>query len=189
MANRRRAALFSLLVFWFQPCLGADEGIAKANPARIEAAFLRNFAHYVSWPSHAFAGDQTPWRVCILGADPFGELLEDTFKGRLEQGRSFVVVRADSAADARPCQIAYLAYRSSESRRAALAELANRPVLTVGDDPAFLHEGGMIRFQVSDHVGFGVNLDRANAAALKIPTKMLEVAHEVVENGVARGRR
>ena len=155
----------------------------------VEAAFLRNFAHYVSWPTQAFADDRTPWRVCVFGGDPFGEVLEDTLRGRTEQGRSFVVHRAASLAELRPCHVAFIATAAAEGRRAALADLANRPVLTVGDAPAFLQEGGIIRFQVTDHVEFGVNLDGAGAASLKIPTKMLEVAQEVVENGAVRRRR
>jgi len=155
----------------------------------VEAAFLRNFAHYVSWPAQAFADDNTPWRVCVFGGDPFGEALEDTLKGRTEQGRGFVVRRTDIPAELRPCHVVFIAAAGGAGRRAVLADLANRPVLTVGDAPGFLQEGGIIRFQVTDHVEFGVNLDRAGAASLKIPTKMLEVAQEVVENGAVRRRR
>jgi hypothetical protein len=167
-------------------CLASAQEQAPANTPRVEAAFLRNFAHYITWPNHAFANDNAPWRVCVLGGDPFGDALDDTFRGRAEQGRQFEIVRIDAPAELAPCHIAY---RGGTSRRAALAELANRPVLTVGDAPEFLQEGGMIRFQVSDHVEFGVNLDRARSASLKIQTKMLEVAQEVVENGVVRRRK
>ncbi|MBI4998481.1 MAG: YfiR family protein [Rhodocyclales bacterium] len=170
-------------------CLAGALGQPQANPPRVEAAFLRNFAHYITWPEHAFANDQSPWRICVLGGDPFGDVLDDTLRGRTEQGRPFEVVRTNAPADMSTCQIVFIAYRGSTSRRAALAELKDRPVLTVGDAPEFLQEGGMIRFQVADHVEFGVNLDRTRSASLKIQTRMLEVAHEVVENGVARRRR
>jgi hypothetical protein len=170
-------------------CMADVQGQPQANPPRIEAAFLRNFAHYITWPEQAFATDQSPWRVCVLGSDPFGDILDDTFRGRTEQGRQFEIVRADATGDLASCHIVFVAHRGSANRRAALAELRNRPVLTVGDAPEFLQEGGMIRFQVSDHVEFGVNLDRTRSAALKIQTRMLEVAQEVVENGVARRRR
>jgi hypothetical protein len=170
-------------------CLAGAQEQARANPSKVEAAFLRNFAHYITWPEQAFADDQSPWRVCVLGSDPFGEVLDDTFRGRTEQGRPFEIVRSDTTPDLALCHIVFVAHRGSANRRAALAELRNRPVLTVGDAPEFLQEGGMIRFQVSDHVEFGVNLDRTRSAALKIQTRMLEVAQEVVENGVARRRR
>jgi hypothetical protein len=189
MPIRGRANTTVLLLFLLLPALVAGEEVARATPSRIEAAFLRNFAHYVAWPPQAFADEHAPWRICVLGGDPFGDVLDDTFNGRAEQGRSFVIVRTDNLADLSSCHVAYVAHRGSDSRHAALAGLANRPVLTVGDAPAFLQEGGIIRFQVTDHVEFAVNLDRANAASLKIPTKMLEVAHEIIENGVVRRRR
>lgn len=189
MTMRRRTFLLILLAVTGLPCFAAAEGHMRANAAKVEAAFLRNFAHYITWPEQAFASDQSPWRVCVLGSDPFGDVLDDSFRGRTEQGRAFEIVRSDTPADIASCQIAFVAYRGSASRRTALAELKNRPILTVGDAPEFLQEGGMIRFQVSDHVEFGINLDRARSVSLKIQTRMLEVAHEVVENGVARRRR
>lgn len=188
MACRSSTAIPFVLLLICLPSLADDES-AKASPPKVEAAFLRNFAHYIDWPASAFASDQSPWRICVLGSDPFGGTLEDTFRGRTEQGRLFEIVRADTTAALNLCQMVYVSYQSSERRQAALAELVNRPVLTVGDAPDFLQEGGMIRFQVSDHVEFGVNLDRTRSASLKVQTKMLEVAQEVRENGTVRRRR
>ncbi len=162
-----------------------------ADPYRIEAAFLRNFAHYVSWPDAAFRSSETPWCVAVLGRDPFGDVLEATFKGRTEQGRSFEVYRADSPGELPPCQIVFVAYRDTAKRHAALMLLKDKPVLTVGDAPGFLREGGVIRFEVTDRVRMSVNLDQARAASLTIPTRMLEVASEIVENDTVhkvRGR-
>lgn len=189
MARPRGTFLTLMLTLACLPCFAAAEDSQRTNATRIQAAFLRNFAHYVTWPDRAFVSGNAPWRICVLGGDPFGDALDDTFKGRTEQGRPFEIVRAETAADIAACQIVFVAYRTSASRRAALAELDDRPVLTVGDAPEFLQEGGMIRFQVSDHVEFGVNLDRTRSASLKMQTRMLEVAREVVENGVTRGRK
>lgn len=167
----------------------ASQASTTQNPHRVEAAFLRNFSHYVTWPAHAFANERSPWRICILGDDPFGEVLEATFKGRAELGRPFEIFRADTLVDLPQCQIVYVAYKASASRRAALAELKRRPVLTVGDAPGFLQEGGVIRFQVTDYVEMSINLDQARAASLTIQTGMLEVSSSVLENGVVRRMR
>jgi hypothetical protein len=174
-------AILALLAPW----LAAGQ---RPTSAEVEAAFLRNFARYLRWPDQAFPDAGAPWRICVLGEDPFGPVLERTFDGRTEQGRGFQIVRAAAVAELPACQIVVIAYGRSEQRRAALAELRGRPVLTVGDAPGFLQEGGMIQFQVSDRVEFGVNLDQARAAALKVQAKVLEVAREVVENGAVRRR-
>lgn len=158
----------------------------RADPNRIEVVVLRNLAHYVAWPTDAFDDAKSPWRIGVLGADPFGKLLEEALQGRTEQGRAFEVARADTLAVLPPCQIVFVAIKDARTRRAALSSFKNQPVLTVGDVPGFLEEGGIIRFQVSDRVEMSVNLDQARSVSLRIQTKMLEVAREVLENGEIR---
>lgn len=162
-----------------------QESVA-VDPYRVEAAFLRNFARYVTWPPHAFRENGTPWHVGILGPDPFQEFLESTFRGRTEKGRSFEVFRADSLDELPPCHIVFIAFRDAARRQAALSKLKDKPVLTVGESTDFLREGGIIRFQVGKRVRMSVNLDQARFASLGIQTKMLEVADQVIENGEVR---
>ncbi|MCW5658263.1 MAG: YfiR family protein [Burkholderiaceae bacterium] len=162
----------------------ADTGGEQRS--RVEAAFLRNFARYVGWPPSAFAGDQAPWSVCIVGEDPFGSVLEQTFEGRKEKGRSFSVVRKVAIEQLNGCQIVYLGGVNAARRRVMLEQLRHLPVLTVGHAPEFLAEGGIIRLAAGERIEMSINLDQARAASLTIPTKMLEVAHEVVDQGVTR---
>lgn len=110
-------------------------------------------------------------------------------KGRTEQGRSFEVFRAETLDQLPSCQMVFLAYKDDTRRRAVLDKLKNKPVLTVGDAPEFLREGGTIRFEVDDRVRLSINLDQARIAALTIQTRMLEVSSEVLDNGVVRRMR
>jgi hypothetical protein len=164
----------------------ASAELVVDNPYRVKAAFLRNFAHYVTWPDEAFSSSDSSWCIGILGRDPFGEILEKTFGGRSEQGRAFEIFRADTLDELPPCQIIFIAYREAAQRRAVLDKLKNRPVLTVGDAPEFLREGGVIRFKVVDRVSMGINLDQARATALTIQTRMLEVSSDILEHGKLR---
>lgn len=183
------AVLSVLLLLLCLPCLAAGQEFATADPRTVEAAFLRNFTKYVTWPAHAFTGDDSPWHICVLGSDPFGRKLEETFEGRTVHDRPVEISRADTLTELPQCQIVFVAYKISANRRAALAELQSRPVLTVGDAAEFLQEGGIIRFDVSDHVEISVNLARARSVSLTIQTKMLEISREVVTNGVVRRRK
>jgi hypothetical protein len=185
----RRAGLLGLLFFLNLPGSATGQELVTRDPIKVKAAFLRNFAHYVTWPPNAFADDRSPWRICILGDDPFGEVLEKTFKGRTEQERPFEILRAETLDKLPACQIMFVAYKDAASRRAVLSELMDRPVLTVGDATAFLQEGGIIRFRVAEHVKISVNLDQARSVSLKIQNKMLEITYEVLENGTLRSVR
>lgn len=185
----RWAVSIALLIIFFLPGFAAAQEVVKVDSGKVKAAFLRNFARYVTWPDHLFSSDHAPWSVCILGSDPFGVVLEKTFEGRTEQGRSFAIHRADTLDGLPPCQIVFVTYPDAARRRTALGSLKNKPVLTVGDAPGFLREGGIIRFQVSDRVEMSINLDHARSASLKIQTKMLEVSREIVENGIVRRLR
>jgi hypothetical protein len=181
--------VIALLWMLHLPGLVASQELALANPNRVKAAFLRNFAHYVGWPADAFPNSSTPWHICVLGPDPFGDILETSLKGRTEQGRSFEVFRAETLDQLPSCQMVFLAYKDDARRRAVLDKLKNKPVLTVGDAPEFLREGGTIRFEVDDRVRLSINLDQARIAALTIQTRMLEVSSEVLDNGVVRRMR
>lgn len=193
LPNRRALAgclpaslLLGLMLSLQVPADAQAQARALETPARVEAAFLRNFARYVVWPPHVFAAEQSPWQVCVLGDSHFDTVLEATFQGRKEQGRSFEVVRADRLDRLPACQIVYVDLRQATERRTALAVLRQRPVLTVGSAPDFLHDGGIIRLQAGERIEMSVNLDQARAVALTIPSKMLEVSREVMENGTLR---
>ncbi len=171
------------------PAIVFSQGLVTTNPYKVQAAYLRNFAHYVSWPSSAFSENSSVWHIGILGPDPFGAVLDTTLEGRTEQGLPFVVYRAGRLKDLPPCQIIYISFKEAGRRRAALSALRDRPVLTVGEAADFLSDGGVIRFDVDGRVTMGVNLDQARKVQLNIQTKMLEVSRVIVENGVTHRKR
>lgn len=178
--------LSAVCLFSCLPCMAFCEDRPRFDPRAVEAAFLLNFTRYVAWPEGVFADGQTPWRICVLGNDPFGQVLENTFKDRIEGGRGFSIERSNDPAELGHCQIVYVGYEVSATRHAALARLKERPVLTVSNAPGFLYEGGIVRFDVSDYVELSVNLDQARKASLLIQTKVLEVSRAVIENGKVR---
>ncbi len=61
------------------------------NEYQVKAAFLYNFAKFVEWPSQSFKGPKDSLNICVLGEDPFGQLLTDTVNGKTLEGRPFVV--------------------------------------------------------------------------------------------------
>lgn len=188
-AAARGTAVALMLVALQLPQAAAAQASIEAARSRVEAAFLRNFARYVTWPPQAFEGDRSSWTVCVLGEDPFGESLPDMLRGRVEQGRVFEIRRAEALEALPNCHILFVAIADPAQRRAVLRRMKDRPVLTVGNATDFLAEGGVIRLQPGERMEMSVNLDQARSASLGIPTKLLEVSRDVVENGVTRRLR
>ena len=62
------------------PC--AREGVAEAAlEYRVKAAFLYNFAKFVTWPSAAFPNPAAPIVFCVAGEDPFGDGCKEPLVG------------------------------------------------------------------------------------------------------------
>lgn len=167
----------------------AGQDLVRRDPHEVEAAYIRNFARYVTWPVGALPAPGAPWCVGVLGRDSFVGVLERTLRGRAEQGRPFEVHRAASLWELPVCQIVFVGHDDPGRRRLALRALHGKPVLTVGDAPEFLRGGGMIQFVVGDTVQMSINLDQARAGSLQIQTKMLEVSREVLEGGIVKVMR
>jgi len=152
-----------------------------ADEYRLKAAFLYRFPEFVAWPSSALEGRQT-FDLCVLEPNPFGDALDALAEGESLDGRPVVVrhVKADGASG---CQVLYLSDRFA-NRPALIRRLAQTPVLTVGESPHFLDEGGVIQLRlVSGRVRFDVDTDAAERAGLRLSAQLLRLAVTV------RGRR
>lgn len=169
MALLRRVLILALL---FVPTAGAQE---LEYP--IKAAFLFNFVKFVEWPADAFAGEKSPLAICVYGADPFGDTLDNVVRGETVAGRGLIVQRPESLADLRDCHVLFVS-RSERSRLAeVLPRVQGKPVLAVGDTDGFLKAGGVINFVLEENkVRFQIDAAAAERNRLKISSKLLRLA-------------
>lgn len=153
---------------------------------RVKAAFLYNFARFVSWPDEQ--PNSEPLVIGVLGKDPFGDVLESTIKGKTVSGRPFRVLRLSAGESVADC--CHILFVSSSERRDAgklIAALDGAPVLTVGEFDGFLDKGGMIGFLIEDGaVRIDVNLEAAEAARLELSSQLMRVARTVHQPQRAR---
>lgn len=149
-----------------------------------KAAYLLNFSRYVSWP----ASDNGPMAVCVLGQDPFGEVLERALQGRNSNGRPLLARRLLLPEQAQGCQLLYISQNEERRLPDWLTSLKDKPVLTIGESPRFIRDGGMINLLlVRNTVRFEINLDATSRVGLKVSSRMLGVAENVY--GKAEGER
>jgi hypothetical protein len=152
---------------------------AEASPEYdVKAAFLLNFAKFVDWPPAAFANADAPIAICILGKDPFGHGIDDLVQGEAVNGRRLIVRRIGAAPAAQTCQIVFT--QSSGKEVSEILGSLGPGVLTVGEGSNFIHDGGIIALLVeSRHVRFDIDQKAAEAAGLKLSSRLLAVARSV----------
>jgi len=144
----------------------------------VKATFLLNFTKFVEWPAAAFEDAASPISICILGDDPFQGILNQLVEGEVVNGRRVTVQKIRRAPSPKSCQILF-AGKPEKDLPAVLAAVGPG-VLTVGEGPDFLREGGIIAFVVENRrVRFDINQSAAANASLILSSRLLSVARTV----------
>lgn len=151
--------------------------VQRASEYSVKAALIYNIAKFVTWPASAFPGPGAPLTVCVLGADPFGSVLDETLKDRQIAGRPVIARRV---AEPDPsCHVLFVA--SSEYKRLGviLQKTHQASVLTISDLEGFSRNGGIVEFVTAqDRISFVINA-RAAGPGLRLSARLLEIAaHE-----------
>jgi hypothetical protein len=145
---------------------------------QVKAAFLLNFARFVEWPPGTFANDDAPISICVLGEDPFGQVLDSTLHGEFVDAHRFAVRRFLHIPPAGYCHVVFVG--SGEKDVAGILAGLGRGVLTVGEGDQFLRASGMIALVIDNRrVRFDVNQAAADRAGVKLSAKLLSVARSV----------
>ena len=168
--------------------LGATSAVSAQRPSvaaeyEVKAAYLFNFASFVTWPAPAFASPASPIVIGVVGDSPLEEPLVRMVREEKINGRPIVVRRVARTDEMKPCHILFLGTNDSRQLARWLTELRDSPVLTVGEAEDFLNSGGMVRFVLTDNrVVFDVNLDATSRAGLRPSARLLRVARRVFGN-------
>ncbi|MFZ0550727.1 MAG: YfiR family protein, partial [Steroidobacteraceae bacterium] len=159
--------------------LGGRAPAAPAAPTaqQVEAVFLFYFSQFVDWPPGSFADQSSPIVIGVLGADPFDGSLDQAVAGERVNGRPVVVRRLKSLTDATGCHILYISSSEAPQLPQILSSLKGHKVLTVSNLDHFVRSGGMISFVlIAQHVRLRINPQAAQAAGLKLSSKLLGAA-------------
>ncbi|HVT34150.1 MAG TPA: YfiR family protein [Nevskiaceae bacterium] len=177
--NRHIARLFGGLALGLalvSPAQGADDLEQK-----VRAAFLYNFAKFVSWPGYKTPQASDPLLFCVLDSDPFAGPLEQNLQGKTVDTHPVQVRRVQRVDDMRSCHVAYLSIAESARLAVALEALAGNGVLTVFQGDAAQH-AGIVRFFLEDQrMRFEINTAAAERERLEISSRLLGVARVVRE--------
>jgi hypothetical protein len=163
---------------------------ARGQPApeeyQVKAAFLFHFAQFVDWPSGILSSDDPSLKLCIFDDEPRRQELQNTLDGKAIGARAIHVRLINQPQELQVCNILFLSRDETRRQTATLKGIRGMPILTVGETPNFLADGGMIRFHLDeDRIRFDINLGGAESCHLKISSRLLLLATLVTQSGTA----
>jgi hypothetical protein len=166
-----------LPAFLFLAFSGPSAEAQISREYQLKAVFLYNFAQFTDWPHSAFADEKSPIVIGILGADPFGPVLEETIKGETVRGRPLVIEHYRRADDIKTCHIVFISQSELRHTNDIVSSLKGKPILTVADADGPSSTEATIRFVVENNkVHFRINQEAATAANLVLSSKLLRLA-------------
>jgi hypothetical protein len=157
------------------------ETAERASEYKIKTAYLYNIAKFVKWPDDQFPTQQSNINICVVGQNPFGELI-DILTRKTAQGRQFTLYIGRDPALLSSCHVVFFPQTYYAHNVGLLDEIKMLPILTVGEGEEFAQGGGIISFVVQrDTVSFILNLNSASQANLSVSAKLAEVANQVIK--------
>ena len=195
MASGRRRQYLQVIAFLCILLLvqGTSKcGLAQTTPDeyQVKAAFLFHFAQLVDWPSGVLPAGDPSLTLCIFKDEPRGMEFQSTIDGKTLGSRVFHVRLISQSREIQGCDLLFLGRDKTRRQADILQSLRGVGILTVGETPDFLADGGMIRFHlVEDKIRFDINLEAAEAAHIKISSRLLLLATSVTRGHGTDGGR
>lgn len=175
VATHGPAAIVLLTVLCIPAAISAAD--EPSREYQVKAAFLFNFAQFTQWPDSAFSRSDDPLVVAVIGQNPFGPVLQQTLEGKSISGHPIVVRYIDSSGDLSGCHLLFVPASEDPHLDEIFNQVADRPILTVGESAKFPWSGGIIRFLIDDNkVRFEISPEAATRAGLHISSKLMSLA-------------
>jgi hypothetical protein len=167
--------------------LAPSASSAFAPPARevesaegeyeFKALYVYNFLGYTTWPKGTFEKDTTPIKLLILGKDPFGKIIDATFKDVLIGKRPVSISRAKTLPEKCDANLIFCSGLSEKEQKQLFKEFGTKPVLLIGETPGFAEAGGTINlFLAETNLKFEINTDAVKSSGLTLSSQLLKLA-------------
>jgi hypothetical protein len=143
---------------------------------QLKAAFLVNFARFITWPVQSFPPEHQEITFCIAEKNPFGITL-DAVENKKINGRNIRVVYTDSFQKLPQCHLFFVGRSESNDIDSLLSRISKKPVVTVSDIPGFVNAGGSIEFVIKeDRLSFIINNSDLKQRGIQASASMLDLA-------------
>jgi hypothetical protein len=164
----------------FVAVAGGREARAQPSEYAIKAEFIERFTRFIDWPEDAFSSPTSPFVLCVMGDNPFGDYLGHLARDRKIKDRSVRLVFPTKVSELTACHLLFVAASEAAKVRAIVQRTRGAPILTVGDTPGFAEIGVLVNFFFErDLVRFEINVDEGRRSGLAFSAKLLKLARIV----------
>jgi hypothetical protein len=178
-----------LLVLFMVPFVNVNtQALAfedKSAEYILKAGFLYNFTQFIEWPEETASLSDTlyapfDFSICVIGRDPFGNLLEVLAKNLKNEGRPMNVLRLGLKDPWYDCHILFVPKEENSLMEKILKKVANSPVLVISEAPSQGERKPAINFLIkNDTIQFTLNKEAIKRSGLRVDSELLDIALEV----------
>jgi uncharacterized protein DUF4154 len=175
--------LLYFLIILLAPVSFSTQAIAvdeTSKEGKLKAAYLFNFLRFVEWPDESDGAIN----LCVIGnkSSYHDALLALTTQSINRQAISVSISNNENTLELDNCQLIFITDLKQKSESKILESFNSSPILTVGENPDFINNGGMINFITSkDKIYFEINMTAVKQTDIRISSKILRLAKKVIE--------
>lgn len=149
----------------------ADEYIMKAIA-------LEQVSRFLEWPKNSIIDDDSlPFVIGVLGINPFGKLLEETYEKHKIKNKDVKIVYYDKIEELNQCHILFISNSKKSDIQKVIDHINEKPILTVGDTKGYAESGVLINFYLADNnIRFEINEKRMSDVGFSVSYMLLKVA-------------
>jgi YfiR/HmsC-like len=179
--EKSTAAILAIAIAFTSPVIAAAQEYVP-RVSRSKAAFLSTFPSFVDWPDGAFAAPNSPLVACVLGDFRFGTTLAEVSRDAMPHGRRIEVRWIRNDQQVRGCHILFVSSSEISHYSKVIALVQGTNTFTVGETADFVAAGGMLSITFEkEAIRFEVNLGSAREAHFRVSSRLLALAHRVVD--------
>jgi len=155
---------------------------ASAESHELKAAFIYRIASMTTWPASAIDDLESTDCFAIVDDDSLVSALNEILEDRMLHGRHLRAHAASELSDLSDCLVVFFASTATASELQQQNQATSSAALTLGDGDDFAEAGGMIQFvREGHHLRFVVNLKSLEGSGLKLSSKVLRLAREIID--------
>lgn len=145
----------------------------KQDEYKVKAAFVYNFTNFVEWPVRA---DDEALKICFDQVADIYPVAQQNLRGKQSDGLPIQVLGKALTDSIGECHVLYVADHENWLHR-RLAQIDDKPILSISDNTDFIRRGGTIRLFLSTNViRFEISAENAARNGLRISSRLLKLS-------------